>query len=106
MFYNLKTVFSQAFLFSFLFLAANSNASEVFNVESTYKRTCAVCHDSGAAGAPRKGTTAWAPRLAKGHDVLLANSKKGVGAMPPKGLCQECSDEQLSALIKYMSAQP
>lgn len=106
MFYALKPLLSKTLLLSFLVIAANcSAADEAFDVASVYKRTCAVCHDSGAAGAPRKGSSAWAARLEKGEAVLLTNTKKGIGAMPPKGLCQDCSDEQLSALIEYMSAQ-
>lgn len=107
MFYKLKPLLLKPLLLFILVFAANySVAEEAFDVESVYKRTCAVCHDSGVAGAPRKGSSVWASRLGKGEAVLLANTKKGIGAMPPKGLCQDCSDEQLSALIKYLTAQP
>jgi len=106
MFYSLKPLFFRMLLLPIMVFTANcSVAEEGFDVETVYKRTCAVCHDSGAAGAPRKGSSAWASRLTKGEGVLLSNTKKGIGAMPPKGLCQDCSDEQLSALIQYMSAQ-
>ncbi len=75
-----------------------------FNVEEKYKSTCNMCHGSGAAGAPRKGdANAWAARLAQGEDALLASVKNGKGAMPAKGLCSDCTDEQFKALINYVS---
>lgn len=71
-----------------------------------YKKSCAVCHASGAAGAPRTGVAAqWEARLAKGDDVMLASVKQGLRAMPPKGMCFDCSDAEFMALIRYM-AQP
>lgn len=70
-----------------------------------YKRSCAVCHASGAAGAPRSGVPAqWEARLAKGDDVMLASVKQGLRAMPPKGMCFDCSDAEYLALVDYMAA--
>ena len=69
-----------------------------------YDKSCKVCHDSGAAGAPKIGDAdAWAPRMAKGPEVLLASVNKGLNAMPPKGMCFDCSDADYTALIEYMS---
>jgi cytochrome c5 len=104
---NAKSLFFRGLFFSMLALAtmtacASEEDPAVFDVVATYNKTCAVCHNSGAAGAPRKGSNAWAARLGKGEGVLLANTKNGIGAMPAKGLCQDCSDEQLKALIDYM----
>jgi cytochrome c5 len=70
-----------------------------------YGKTCVVCHDSGAGGAPKTGdAAAWEPRLAKGMDALVASVNKGMGAMPPKGMCFDCSNDDYKALIEYMSA--
>lgn len=70
-----------------------------------YNKSCIACHASGAAGAPRTGDVAqWAPRLAKGMDVMVANVDKGLNAMPPKGMCYDCSAEDYKALIEYMAA--
>ena len=75
-------------------------------VERQYNRSCAACHASGAAGAYRTGdAVAWAPVLAKGMDMLLANVRSGYRSMPPMGLCNQCSDEDFRLLIRYM-AQP
>lgn len=68
-----------------------------------YNRSCAVCHASGAAGAPKTGdVAAWEPRLAKGTDVLVQSVANGLNAMPPKGMCYDCSDEDYKAMIDYM----
>lgn len=74
-------------------------------VVDRYGKTCVVCHDAGAAGAPKTGdVAAWEPRLAKGMDVLVASVDKGMGAMPPKGMCFDCTAEEVKALIEYMAA--
>lgn len=73
------------------------------STETLYKTKCAVCHISGAAGAPKTGNAAqWAPRLKKGKDVLLSSVVNGLNGMPPKGLCMDCSDAEFTALIDYM----
>ncbi|CAN0342134.1 unnamed protein product [Chrysoparadoxa australica] len=36
-------------------------------------------------------------------DVLVANAKNGIRAMPPTGMCFDCSDEDFKALIEYMA---
>lgn len=74
------------------------------DIESRYHKTCAVCHAAGVAGAPKTfDASGWAPRLKQGTDTLVASVKQGKGAMPPKGLCMDCSDAEFSALIEYMS---
>lgn len=73
--------------------------------ELVYNRFCFSCHGAGIAGAPRVGDkAAWAPRLAKGRDAMLESTIQGVPpGMPPMGLCQSCTDEELSAAIDYMT---
>jgi cytochrome c5 len=69
-----------------------------------YNKSCVVCHDQGVAGAPKTGdAAAWEPRIAKGMDALMASVKNGLNAMPPMGMCFDCSDDEYVALIKYMS---
>ena len=71
--------------------------------EDIYNSKCVACHASGAAGAPKLGVSAdWKDRLAKGVDALYASAASGLNAMPPKGLCMDCSDEELKAAIDYM----
>ena len=74
-------------------------------VEAQYNKSCVACHASGAAGAPRTGVAVeWKRRLSKGMDVLVQNSIKGVNAMPPKGMCFDCTEADMKALIEFMSA--
>ena len=83
-------------------------AAEVaaFDVESTYQMSCFACHGTGAAGAPILGDAeAWAPRMEKGMDAVMLNVVNGVNAMPPKGLCFTCTDDDLAAIVAYMSSQ-
>lgn len=82
-------------------IVANSQAA---TVEQRYGSACATCHGSGAGGAPKKGdAAAWAPRLKQGEATLLAHIKNGFRAMPPRGLCNDCTDAEYKALIDYMS---
>ena len=56
------------------------------------------------AGAPKAfDAAAWEPRLATGMDALIQSVTNGKNAMPPRGLCMDCTPEQYKALIEYMS---
>ncbi|WP_454785679.1 c-type cytochrome [Legionella sp. WA2024007413] len=72
--------------------------------QETYQQFCIVCHRDGLAGAPKfRNEEDWKPRLAqKELNDLLASSIKGLNAMPAKGTCIKCSDEDLKAAISYM----
>jgi len=72
---------------------------------TTYQRYCFSCHQAGVAGAPRIGDVeAWAPRIAKGPEALLTSTIQGVApGMPPRGLCLQCTDEDLAAAIRHMT---
>ena len=87
--------------------AAGAAASGEFNVEQTYQQNCNVCHASGMAGAPKLDDTAeWQARLAdKGMETLVANAINGINAMPAKGMCMTCSDENIAELVEYISGQ-
>ena len=70
-----------------------------------YDKSCKVCHASGAAGAPKTGdVAAWEPRMAKGMDAMVLSVSNGLNAMPPKGMCYDCSADEYQALIEYMAA--
>ena len=73
-------------------------------VEGRYNATCGTCHLAGVGGAPKLGDTeAWAPRLAKGMDVLYESGIAGLApAMPARGLCMDCSDDEIRAIVDYM----
>lgn len=74
--------------------------------QAVYQKSCQSCHASGVAGAPKLGDKeAWAPRIATGMDAMFAVAISGKGAMPPKGACMDCSDDDLKAAIEYMVSQ-
>ena len=87
-------------------MAEVATEAPAFDVESTYQMSCFACHGTGAAGAPALGDVeAWSERTAKGMDVVMGNVMNGINAMPAKGLCMTCSDDDLRALVDYMAAQ-
>lgn len=81
-----------------------AQVTEGFDPARTYAQSCAACHNSGAAGAPRFGNSAdWSARLEKGMDVLVEHTINGFNnVMPPKGMCFTCSDDDLRAVVQYM----
>lgn len=78
-------------------------AAETEPGELTYRRFCFSCHASGAAGAPRVGqASVWEHRIEQGMDVMLQHTIDGMPGMPPRGMCRQCSDEELREAIVYM----
>ena len=71
--------------------------------EQVYNQACMACHASGAAGAPKHRIKAdWSARLAAGMETVYANAINGIGAMPAKGLCMTCSDDEIKAAVDHM----
>ena len=73
-----------------------------------YDGACFVCHMAGVSGAPKLGDkAAWEKRIAKGMDALMQSSINGIAgtAMPPRGTCAACSDDDLKAAVEYMVSQ-
>lgn len=68
-----------------------------------YETYCAVCHASGAAGAPKLGdTTEWKKRLKQGKNIVYDRAIHGFNSMPPKGTCTGCSDDAVKAAVDYL----
>lgn len=67
---------------------------------------CINCHAEKPLiplGAPRIGIAAdWKPRLKQSMTVLFRNTSEGLNAMPARGGCFECTDEQLILSIMAM----
>jgi len=73
--------------------------------EEIYNQFCFACHTAGVGGAPKLHDKAeWETRIAKGADALLTSMLNGVNAMPPKGTCMSCSDDELKSALEFMSA--
>lgn len=70
---------------------------------AVYGMFCTACHGSGVGGAPVTGNAGdWAARIAQGKDVLAEHAISGFNAMPPKGGCMDCSDDEIIAAIEHM----
>ncbi len=83
--------------------APTAASGEAAPGEAIYGKSCVVCHAAGVAGAPKLGDKgAWEARIALGIDGLLKTAINGKGAMPPRGTCGDCSDDDLRAAIEYM----
>ena len=82
-------------------------ATGEFSAEQVYTQNCAMCHATGVAGAPKFGDAdAWSARItAKGFAMVVQNSITGINAMPAKGMCMTCTDENMTALVEYISGQ-
>jgi cytochrome c5 len=86
--------------------AAAAAGGGALSGEEVVGKFCNACHGTGLLDAPKVGdTAAWQARADEkgGLDVLLANAITGINAMPPKGTCASCSDDELMAAIKQMS---
>lgn len=74
--------------------------------KSIYSTYCTGCHTTGAGGAPKLGDkTAWEPLIKQGMDTLYNNAIHGINAMPPKGTCSSCTDQQIKDAVKYIVDQ-
>ncbi len=83
-----------------------ASAESDFDAAGTYQMSCFACHGTGAAGAPQPGdAAAWEERMSKGMDAVMANVINGIGAMPARGICMTCSDDNLREVVDYMLAQ-
>ncbi len=87
-------------------LVAVEPESVAFDAAATYQMNCFACHGTGAAGAPLLGEAeVWEEKLAKGIGEVMANVINGINAMPARGLCASCSDDDLKALVDYIISQ-
>lgn len=86
--------------------AAVTTTDKTATGEKIYNTYCVACHATGVANAPKLGDkSAWQPRIAAEKTTaggFLATVKKGKTAMPPMGMCSNCSDEDLQAAINYL----
>jgi len=66
-------------------------------------KQCSMCH--GPNPMAPKTAADWAARskAAGGIDGLVASATKGKNAMPPKGMCMDCTPAELKAAITELS---
>src|SRR4029077_7533465 len=74
--------------------------------EQIYGKYCVGCHSTGAGGAPKLGDqAAWTPLVKQGLNKLYQNAIVGIGGMPPKGTCAECSTAEIQSAVDYLVTQ-
>ena len=82
---------------------ASSESTGPRSGEKIYNTFCVACHGTGAAGAPIKGDPViWEPRVAQGEETLVNHAIQGFNAMPARGTCADCSDEEITATVKFL----
>jgi cytochrome c5 len=87
-----------------------STSTVTRNGAQVFDQSCAACHASGIAGAPKLGDQLqWKTRLAKGPKVLYANALNGIsssiGVMPAKGGNASLSETEVKAAVDYILAK-
>jgi cytochrome c5 len=71
--------------------------------EMIYTNVCAVCHATAVAGAPQPGSEAMAERAEKGLEAMMQTALNGLNAMPARGGRADLSDEQIQAVVEFMT---
>jgi len=71
-----------------------------------YAAACSSCHDTGAAGAPKTGNSGdWAERFKQDTETLYSHAINGYNAMPAKGGCRDCSDQEVKNAVDHIIAE-
>ena len=109
-----KIIFMLLVSFVFQVVASSHHPEEFLNQISgktnegalIVEHFCVNCHAEKPMiplGAPRMGVVGdWDPRVKPGFEVLLNHTTEGLNAMPARGGCFECTDEQLILAILEM----
>lgn len=89
------------------FTLKDVNAPRVLQAgDAVYKAVCAVCHDSGAAGAPKTGDAGgWSARIGQGYDTLVAHAVNGIRGMPAKGGNPDLDEVEVARAVVFMANQ-
>ena len=90
----------------------NGMMSQAFSAETlatgklVYKQTCAACHATGLAGAPKMGDKeVWSAHIHHGIDHMVESVINGKGTMPAKGGNSGLSDDEVKAAVRYIIEQ-
>ncbi|NWN92788.1 cytochrome c5 family protein [Marinobacter adhaerens] len=86
--------------------ASSDSGSSARSGSEVYDAVCMACHTTGAAGAPVIGNADdWAPRIDQGMETLMDHAINGFNAMPAKGGCATCPDEEIEAAVEHIVAE-
>lgn len=113
-----RSVFLCAFIFicmaDFAVQASTHNPQQILERirgsknegEQIVAHFCASCHAVKPLielGAPKiKQVADWQLRIQPGLEILFKHTEEGLGAMPARGGCFECTDQQLKLAIAAM----
>lgn len=68
-----------------------------------YRTVCSSCHESGQKLIPQlSDPAAWEERIQQDRSVLYSHTIDGFQAMPPRGLCETCTDQELRQAVDHM----
>jgi len=71
--------------------------------EYIYLTVCSTCHSQNAPGVPQiSNPSDWTDRLKKDRKELYRNSINGFNAMPEKGLCEDCTNKEVTRAVNFM----
>lgn len=72
--------------------------------EMVYQQVCMACHAAGVNEAPKFGDRAdWAELIEEGYGILVYESIKGEGMMPPRGGDPSVTDLEMANAVAYMA---
>lgn len=83
-------------------LACEDQSVDLNSPQAIYDSYCFACHDTGAAGAPKLTNHEFWQAAAADKARLYKNTLSGVQAMPRRGTCLSCTDEQLQQTVDWM----
>ncbi len=79
------------------------SGKKIRSAKSIYDKVCSTCHNTGIANAPKfKNKNDWAARIKNGIQALTTIAINGKGAMPPRGSCSDCSDDEITSVVNYI----
>lgn len=88
----------------FLFFPGLARAGLTARQSQLLNVNCLQCHARDGIGVPLMGNQEdWKKRKGQGEDTLLRNAIQGVRGMPPLGYCAACTEEDLRALVRWVS---
>jgi len=72
--------------------------------EAIVQATCAACHQTGVAKAPKMGDKKeWAPHIQQGVSAMTQSVIKGKGAMPPKAGDPSLTEAEITRAVVHMA---
>lgn len=87
-----------------IFASLSAGASAQLSGQKVYETSCASCHSTGVAQAPRFGDRkSWAKLIEEPQAQLTAHGWLGVRAMPPVGGNASLSLEEFSRSVAFMA---